>query len=156
MDVGIRELKARLSEYVDRAAGGKVVRVTDRGVPRAALMPLPAPVVRLVTHDSRQAQAVRSLGWSRPDMTMVNDHGVSVMAMEETTVPASTFKARCLSLLDEVARTRTGIVVTKHGKPVAKLVPLDDEPMPTLGSVTLLVDDDEAYFSTGESWVAEG
>lgn len=47
-------------------------------------------------------------------------------------------------------------MVTKHGKPVAKLVPLDDEPMPTLGSVTLLVDDDEAYFSTGESWVAEG
>lgn len=89
-------------------------------------------------------------------MTMVSDHGVSVMAMEETTVPASTFKARCLSLLDEVARTRTGIVVTKHGKPVAKLVPLDNEPMPTLGSVTLLVDDDEAYFSTGESWVAEG
>lgn len=41
MDVGIRELKARLSEYVDRAARGEVVRVTDRGEPRAVLMPLP-------------------------------------------------------------------------------------------------------------------
>lgn len=41
MDVGIRELKARLSEYVDRAARGEIVRVTDRGVPRAVLMALP-------------------------------------------------------------------------------------------------------------------
>ncbi|HZI97458.1 MAG TPA: type II toxin-antitoxin system prevent-host-death family antitoxin [Actinomycetales bacterium] len=42
MDVGIRELKARLSEYVERASRGELVRVTDRGVPRAVLMPLPA------------------------------------------------------------------------------------------------------------------
>lgn len=41
MDVGVRELKARLSEYLDRAAAGEVIRVTDRGVPRAVLMPLP-------------------------------------------------------------------------------------------------------------------
>ncbi len=41
MDVGIRELKAHLSEYVDRAAAGEVIRVTDRGTPRAVLMPLP-------------------------------------------------------------------------------------------------------------------
>lgn len=41
MDVGIRELKAHLSEYVDRAARGEMVRVTDRGRPRAVLMPLP-------------------------------------------------------------------------------------------------------------------
>jgi prevent-host-death family protein len=40
MDVGIRELKARLSEFVDRAARGEVVRVTDRGVPRALLVPV--------------------------------------------------------------------------------------------------------------------
>lgn len=41
MDVGLRELKAKLSAYVDRASRGEVVRVTDRGVPRALLMPLP-------------------------------------------------------------------------------------------------------------------
>jgi antitoxin (DNA-binding transcriptional repressor) of toxin-antitoxin stability system len=45
--------------------------------------------------------------------------------------------------------------VTKRGKPVARLVPLDDQPAPTLGSVTLLAGDDEAYFSTGETWGAE-
>lgn len=41
MDVGIRDLKARLSEYVGRAAAGELIRVTERGVPRAVLMPLP-------------------------------------------------------------------------------------------------------------------
>ena len=41
MEVGIRELKAHLSEYVERASGGEIVRITDRGRPRAVLMPLP-------------------------------------------------------------------------------------------------------------------
>lgn len=41
MDVGLRELKAKLSAYVERAASGEIVRITDRGRPRAVLMPLP-------------------------------------------------------------------------------------------------------------------
>jgi prevent-host-death family protein len=40
-DVGIRELKQRLSEYLDRAERGELVRVTDRGRPKALLGPLP-------------------------------------------------------------------------------------------------------------------
>jgi prevent-host-death family protein len=40
MDVGIRELKAHLSEYVARVAAGEVFTVTDRGVPRAVLSPV--------------------------------------------------------------------------------------------------------------------
>jgi prevent-host-death family protein len=41
MDVGIRELKKYLSEYVERAAKGEHVRVTLRGKPVATLGPLP-------------------------------------------------------------------------------------------------------------------
>ncbi len=41
MEVGVRELKQRLSEYLDRAAGGEVIQVTDRGVPKAVIGPLP-------------------------------------------------------------------------------------------------------------------
>lgn len=41
MDVGIRELKARLSEYVERAAKGESIRVTDRGRVKAVLGPVP-------------------------------------------------------------------------------------------------------------------
>ncbi len=40
-DVGVRELKLRLSEYLDRAERGELVRVTDRGRPKAVLGPLP-------------------------------------------------------------------------------------------------------------------
>ena len=39
-------------------------------------------------------------------------------------IPAAAFKAECLKLMDEVARTGQPIVITKHGKPVAQLVPI--------------------------------
>lgn len=38
-------------------------------------------------------------------------------------VKASEFKAKCLALMDEVARTGEHIVITKKGRPVAELVP---------------------------------
>jgi len=41
MDVGVRELKQHLSEYLERAAKGEVIRVTDRGKPKALLCPVP-------------------------------------------------------------------------------------------------------------------
>jgi len=37
----VRELKQKLSEYLDRAERGEVLRVTDRGRPKAVLGPLP-------------------------------------------------------------------------------------------------------------------
>ena len=40
MEVGIRELKARLSEFVGRVAAGETFTVTDRGQPRAMLVPI--------------------------------------------------------------------------------------------------------------------
>jgi len=39
-------------------------------------------------------------------------------------ITASDFKARCLKLLDDVQTTRTEVIVTKRGKPVARLVPI--------------------------------
>ena len=43
------------------------------------------------------------------------------------TIAAGKFKAQCLALLDEVAQTNESLIITKHGKPVAKLVPFDSE-----------------------------
>ena len=43
------------------------------------------------------------------------------------TIPAGAFKQGCLRILDEVAETHREVVITKRGKPVAKLVPLQDE-----------------------------
>jgi prevent-host-death family protein len=43
------------------------------------------------------------------------------------TISAAEFKARCLTLMDDVSSTREPIVITKRGKPVAKLVPTGKE-----------------------------
>lgn len=40
------------------------------------------------------------------------------------TIPASQFKAQCLAIMDRVDRTGQEVVVTKHNRPVAKLVPV--------------------------------
>jgi prevent-host-death family protein len=39
------------------------------------------------------------------------------------TIGAGAFKNRCLALLEQVARTRRPITITKHGKPIATLIP---------------------------------
>lgn len=43
-------------------------------------------------------------------------------------IAAGEFKAKCLKLMEEVARTREPVIVTKRGKPIAKLVPVEDKP----------------------------
>lgn len=67
---------------------------------------------------------------------------------------ASRFKAECLAILDQVERMRISVVVTKHGRPIARVVPLDDgdQPADLKGSVRLVAEDDQAYYSTGERW----
>jgi prevent-host-death family protein len=41
------------------------------------------------------------------------------------TMPAGEFKANCLAVMDEVKSKRETVVITKHGQPVAKLVPVN-------------------------------
>lgn len=41
------------------------------------------------------------------------------------TVAAAKFKAHCLALMDQVHETGESLVITKHGKPVVKLVPAE-------------------------------
>jgi len=56
-DVGVRELKQHLSEYLDRAERGELLRVTDRGRPKALIGPLPG--------HARVEQGI-SEGWITP------------------------------------------------------------------------------------------
>ena len=49
------------------------------------------------------------------------------------TVKASEFKAKCLQLMDEVAESGEAIVITKFGKPVAKLTPHREKPKTLFG-----------------------
>lgn len=70
------------------------------------------------------------------------------------TIPAARFKAQCLKLLDDVAETGETIVVTKRGKPVARLEPIE-EPRSLVGSVTFLVSDEELIAPILEPWDVE-
>jgi prevent-host-death family protein len=57
--------------------------------------------------------------------------------MEQTLeIGAAAFKAKCLQLLDEIsAHKRDAIIITKRGKPVARLSPIDDGGGPIYGAM---------------------
>jgi len=42
------------------------------------------------------------------------------------TVAAAEFKAQCLTLMEDVRSTKRPLTITKRGKPVAKLVPIEE------------------------------
>lgn len=69
-------------------------------------------------------------------------------------ISASRFKAQCLALLDDVALTGEELVVTKRGRPIARVVAID-EPKPLAGSVTFHVSDDELVAPLDVAWDAE-
>ena len=50
-------------------------------------------------------------------------------------VIASEFKAKCLEIMDEVAATGEPVIITKHGVPVAQLVPEVQKPETLFGAL---------------------
>jgi prevent-host-death family protein len=70
-------------------------------------------------------------------------------------IAAGAFKAQCLGLLDQVEQQRIEIVITKRGRPVARLVPVGDSAPKIFGRLKgtgRIVGD---IFSTGELWEAD-
>ena len=71
-------------------------------------------------------------------------------------IPATKFKAQCLALMDRVAERRETYVITKRGKPVAKLVPADPpKPRSVFGCMadqTEIVGDVEKPAWSEEQW----
>ncbi len=49
-------------------------------------------------------------------------------------MPAVKFKAKCLSLMDHVNMSHEEIIIIKHSKAVAKLVPISETPEKPLGN----------------------
>lgn len=69
-------------------------------------------------------------------------------------IAAGKFKDVCLRTLDEVAATKTPVVITKRGRPVAKLVPCVDPPKPR-GLAGSILEETGDPFSTREPWDAD-
>jgi prevent-host-death family protein len=70
-------------------------------------------------------------------------------------IAAAAFKAQCLTLMEDVRSTKQPILITKRGKPVAKLVPVDtreDDFIGRLKGVFRVVGDIEAPIEPPEAW----
>jgi prevent-host-death family protein len=75
------------------------------------------------------------------------------------TMPAGQFKARCLRVMEEVKKYRTPVVITKKGRPVAKLVPADTPAADVFGCMAgtaRIVGDVEAPVLGAKAWDAIG
>ena len=68
-------------------------------------------------------------------------------------IAAAKFKEQCLALLDQV--DAEGIVITKRGKPVAKLIPIGGDSGRLIGSLVGKVSIKGDILSTGAAWHAE-
>ncbi len=68
-------------------------------------------------------------------------------------ISASKFKEQCLSLLDHL--DSEGLVITKHGKPVARVVPARADCKELIGSLKGKIQINGDILSTGVSWDAE-
>jgi len=72
-------------------------------------------------------------------------------------IAAGQFKAKCMELMDLVNKNNEEIIISKHGKPVAKLVPLNNGHEKSIfgylkNSVTM---EKDIVKSTGVHWNAE-
>ena len=70
-----------------------------------------------------------------------------------TRINASKFKEQCLTILDNL--DPEGIVITKHGKPVARLIPEDSNCAELIGSMAGKIKVTGDLMSTGIRWDAE-
>jgi antitoxin (DNA-binding transcriptional repressor) of toxin-antitoxin stability system len=68
------------------------------------------------------------------------------------TVAAAKFKEQCLFLLDHL--DPEGIVVTKHGKPVAKVLPIERASADLIGALRHRIEILGGLESTGLTWEA--
>ena len=79
-----------------------------------------------------------------------------VIAAGALEVPATEFKAKCLAMMEAVRAGKAAeIVITKHGKPVAKLVPFEAAGGTLVGFAKGKIALRGDVFRTGELWEAE-
>ncbi len=73
--------------------------------------------------------------------------------MKNSSITATKLKATLLGVLDDVQASGSEVIVTKHGRAVAKLVPVDS-PASLEGTVQMLVDEAEFISPLDLEWDA--
>jgi prevent-host-death family protein len=70
---------------------------------------------------------------------------------------ATEFKSRCMAVMDSVQKTKEAVLITKRGRPVAKLVPAEEAPREFLGrleGIVRVVGDIESPIEPLDAWNA--
>ncbi len=74
---------------------------------------------------------------------------------KKNTIPAAEFKAKCLKVMETVRATGEEVVITKHGKPVARLVPVTYQTAPLFGRLAgMTVHEGDVVSPIDEVWEA--
>jgi len=68
-------------------------------------------------------------------------------------IGAAKFKEQCLALIDTLSNE--GIIITKHGKPVAKLIPIEEQSSELIGVLKNKIKVNSNILCTGIGWNAE-
>ena len=76
--------------------------------------------------------------------------------MSAKQIPVTQFKAKCLRLLDQVSKSGQPLVITKRGKPLARVTRAVDQARPLMGSMKgrAVEVGDIVYFDTSKEWEA--
>jgi prevent-host-death family protein len=69
------------------------------------------------------------------------------------TIGAAKFKEQCLALLEKLAPE--GLIITKHGKPVARIIPYPQQPANLIGSLRNKIGIEGDILCTGITWNAD-
>jgi prevent-host-death family protein len=71
-------------------------------------------------------------------------------------IPAGEFKSKCLKLMEQVNAKHISFTITKHGKPIAKLIPFEKKPKSIIGAMkgTVIIVGN-IIDSTHEKWEAD-
>ena len=79
------------------------------------------------------------------------------MVMKKKTIKASEFKAKCLKIMDQVAKSGESVTITKNGKPVSQLVPVTERPKSLFGALKDTIEIHGDIISPIDvTWEAEG
>jgi prevent-host-death family protein len=127
----LHNAKARFSELLETAIRNGPQIVTRRGQEAAVLVPIGE--WRRLQHTARPGLKELLLGPEPRFENLTPKRGVlsrgatreGLLKLKIKTIPAGAFKSKCLAVMDEVQAKRESVIITKHGKPVAKLVPVD-------------------------------
>lgn len=73
--------------------------------------------------------------------------------LTEDELTVSAFRAQCFTLMDNLPTS--GIVITRRGRPIARLIPIKQSPVELIGSCrSIRIDPKDALFSAGLNWDA--